>query len=814
MKISINWLNDYVDVKEFIKKPEELAKVLIAAGLEVEGIENQAETFKHVVIGHIVELGRHPNADKLTLCQVDTGDGQPRQIVCGAKNHKQGDKVVVALPGAVLPGDFAIKLSKIRDVESQGMLCSESELGFKEESEGIVILPKEAPVGKSFAEYSGRDNVLFEVNVTPNRADCLSHLGLAREVACLLDRELKTPTAKVKAGSKKNPVEVKLNDKEQCPRYGGRALFGVTVGESPEWVRSRLTAVGVNSINNVVDVTNYVMLEYGQPMHAFDADAIKGSQLTIDKAVAKEKFKTFDGTEYELRGDELTIRDRERAVALGGVIGGLNSGVTSATKNIFLEVATFNPKGVRRTSRRLGIETDSSYRYSRGTDPEAIVEVIDRAISLMQEIAGGEASKDHVDIYPNPIKRAPIKVRHSYLNDRLGYDADMKSFESWMKRLHCKTKASGDAVMVEAPSFRSDIEIEVDLVEEYARLNGYDKIPEAFPKLTQRPADHALTYLHEERLANILAQSGYLEARNYNFVNPKWQNSLVEHLKFSMLGVPTGGDPVPVRNPLSEETGVMRQSLLPGLLTNLLHNVNRGEHVGRMFECGYVFGKKSDEFHEPHRFALLAWGHRQDLWAKQVGGPTAQFYEAVIFDVKSALQTLARRLRGKLEFRAVAAGDVPAFIHPGQVSSLFYEGKTIGFMGTLHPAFREEHKIRHDVAVAEVDLSALMRGQPRSPKASAISKYPAVERDVAVLMPTTLAIGELLREIEKAGAPLLQSVQVFDIFRGANVPQGQQSVAFRFVLQDANATLSEAQLQTTTQAILAALEKKGATTRK
>ncbi len=819
MKISLKWLNDYVDIAEFLTEPARLARALIDAGLEVEAIENQAENFKNVVTGHIIELGRHPNADKLTLCQVDTGEGRPRQIVCGAKNHKQGDKVVVALPGAVLPGNFAIQLSKIRDVESQGMLCSETELGLKTESEGIVILPKETKVGQAFAQFSGRDDVFFEVNVTPNRADCLSHLGLAREISCLLDRKLKVPTTELKAGTKKNLIDVKLHDRDLCTRYTGRSIFGIKVAASPDWLRDRLTSVGVNSINNIVDVTNFVMLEFGQPLHAFDADALKGHYLSIEKAKAKEKFKSFDGTEFELKGDELTIRDKERAVALAGVVGGLNSGVTDATTNIFLEVAHFSPKGVRRTSRKLGVETDSSLRFSRGTDPEALLTVVDRAMGLIQQLAGGEVSKDYVDLNPAPIERQAIKVKVAHVGERLGYPVESAEFVAWMKRLHCKTKVthekaspskgtvakeSGDVVTVEAPSYRVDIENEIDLIEEFARLNGYDKIPESFPQVVSRPLDHAATYVHEERIANLISQEGYFEARNYNFVNPKWQNEIYETEKFNKLGLSAGGVAVPILNPLSEDTSVMRQTLLCGLLTNVLHNYNRGETAGRLFETGFVFGKATQEagasYIEPHRFALVCWGAKADLWSK--GQAPA------VFEIKSTIQTLARRLRGKLDFRAMTANEVPAIAHPGQVASLFYEGKTIGFIGALHPALRDEFKIRTDVAIGEVDLTALMRGQPRVPKTQPISKFQSVERDFALVMPTSLAVGEVVREIEKSGAPLLQSVHVFDVFKGGNFTEGQQSVAFRVILQDQAATLSDAQVQAATQKILAALEKK------
>ena len=800
MKISLKWINEYVDISAELSNPSILARALIDAGLEVEGIENQAENFKNVVVGHIVELGRHPNADKLTLCQVDAGEGQPRQIVCGAKNHRQGDKVVVALPGAVLPGNFTIQLSKIRDVESQGMLCSQRELGFKEEIDGLLLLPKDAPVGTAFANYWGCDDVFFEINVTPNRADCLSHLGLAREISCLLDRPLKMPLAKLNIGSTANKISVKLVEKEMCTRYTGRSVYGVKVGPSPAWLQNRLQAVGVNSINNIVDVTNFVMLEYGQPLHAFDADHLQGSQLSIEKAKAQEKFKSFDGTEFELQGDELTIRDQGRVVALAGVVGGLNSGVTDSTKNVFIEVAHFSAKGVRRTSRKLGIETDSSLRFSRGTDPEALLSVVDRACGLIQELAGGEISKDVVDANPAPSKRAHIGVEMAHVTERLGYPVSTNEFVSWMKRLHCKVSGGDTRLTVEAPSYRVDLESEIDLVEEFARLNGYDKIPEAFPAVVSRPLDHAATYLNEERVAQWLAQEGYLEARNYNFVSPKWQTGLYDETIFKKLGLSAGGAAVSIRNPLSEETSVMRQSLLCGLLTNILHNVSRGELVGRLFETGFVFGRAEGGYLEPHRVALATWGARNDLWSKG--------HAPSVLELKATVQSLARRLRGKIDFRPLAAADVPSFVHPGQVASLFYEGRTIGFIGALHPAFRDEHKVRVEGAVAEIDLSALMRGQPRVPKAQPVSKFQAVERDFALVMPQTLAVGDVVREIEKAGAPLLQSVAVFDVFKGGNLAEGQQSVAFRVILQDQAATLSEGQVNEATQKVLAALEKK------
>ncbi len=871
MKISLSWLNEYVNVQEFFKTPDELARLLTGAGLEVDAVQDGSKQFNHVVVGQVVELVQHPKADKLTLCQVDAGEGKPRQIICGAKNHKQGDKVVVALPGAVLPGDFAIKVSKIRDVESQGMLCSESELGLKDESEGIVILPADAKVGLSFAEYSGLTDILYEINVTPNRADCLSHVGLAREISCLLNRSLRLPEgaqvsgqstnaksigasgdAKPAASSRKTAdhVKVELKNSEMCPRYAGRSIFGVKVGPSPDWLKRRVQSVGMNSINNVVDVTNFVMMEYGQPLHSFDAKEIRGAKIIIEKSKAGEKFTTLDGTELTFTGDELTIRDGERTVALAGVIGGKNSGVSDATTEIFLESAHFSPKAVRRASRRHGIDTDSSQRYSRGTDPEVVIAAMNRAVALIQAVAGGEAAKDHVDLYPTPVVRSPITVRKSMLEDRLGYKVEIGDFLSWLKRLHCTAlpNSTQETVHVAVPAFRFDLDQEMDLVEEYARLNGYDKIPEHFPPLAQWPVDSAAAFVNENRVAELLRAEGFFEARNYNFVSAKWQSSLFTAAQLPALGLGLEGEAVNVRNPLSEETGQMRQSLLPGLLTNMLHNYSHGLHHGRLFETGYVFSKNTkaeggSTFKEPHRVALIAWGHDLGLWEKTE--------QPVIYNVKSAISNMITKLSGQVQFKAFAvpgsaaalaptaptagaiasagatapavapagastassAGKVlpaalPNFIHPGQVATLFYEGRTIGFMGALHPAFKEEHKLRHDVAVMEIDLAALMRGQPRKPKLSAISKFPAVQRDLALVMPLTLSAGDVQKEIEKAGAPLLQSIAVFDLYTGKGVAEGSKSVAYRMVFQDQEATLSEERLNQVSQTIGQAIEQK------
>lgn len=806
MKISLEWLNDYVDVKDFYSKPAELAKILTDAGLEVDGYTELAKPYAHVVLGQVAKLDRHPNADKLTLCQVDVGDGQMRQIVCGAKNHKQGDKVVVALPGAVLPGDFAIKVSKIRDVESQGMLCSETELGIAKESDGIMILPADVKLGTPFAEYYGLNDVVFEVNVTPNRADCLSHLGLAREISCLLDRPLRLPKVEFKkrSGSVKKVFDVQVKATELCPRYAGLAVTGVKIGPSPRWMQRRLEAVGIATINNIVDIGNYVMMETGQPLHMFDSDKLVGQKVIVDNS-RKEKFKSFDGTDLELTGEELTIRDAEKALVVAGIIGSANSGVSDQTANLFIESAHFNQTAIRRTARRFGIDTDSSYRFSRGTDPEGVIAALERAAALVQEIAGGTPTEDHYDIYPRPFKRDAVKVRKRILEERLGYSVDLKDFANWMKRLHCKVTVKGDEAVVEVPTFRWDLEIEMDLVEEFGRLNGYDKVPETFPPLMSAPTPNVASFVQENRLAEAVAKQGYLEAVHYAFLKNDWQKSLYDRAQFKALGLDLPGDVVPILNPLSDETGVMRQSLLPGLLTNLIHNFHRGNTYGRLFEIGTVFGKAAEgattPYIEKQRVALSAWGQPDTLWEKTDRLP--------VYDLKAAIEAVLKSLQATgYQWRAVDAAHVPPFIHPGQVAALFYQGKIVGFVGALHPAFRDEHKLRVPAAVAEFDLELLLVGQPRVVKYKPISKFPAVERDMALLVPNEIAAQDILREIEKAGGPTLQSVHIFDVYRGQGTPEGHASVAFRMVFQDLAGTLADDKITTAVGAIMAALQKK------
>lgn len=787
MKISLKWLSEYVDIKEYLDKPETLAALLTNKGFEVESIDNKAKAFDNVVIGHILKRDQHPDADRLTVCQVSTGGGVVHQIVCGAKNHKADDRVVVALPGAVLPGDFQIKKSKIRGIESAGMLCSEVELAIATESDGIMILPVDAPIGESFAKFYGADDTVFELKVTPNRADGLSHIGLAREIAALLGKQVCQPLPQLSlSGNTQDLIKVELRETLDCPRYTGRVIKGVRVQPSPIWLKRRLEAVGLNSINNVVDVTNFVMMELGQPVHAFDTRFLKGSKIVVAKAQPAETFQSLDGTEIKLDGFELMIRDGERNIALAGVVGGKNSGVLDDTVDLFIECAYFSASAVRRASRRHGIQTDAAYRFSRGVDPDNTSRALDRTCELIVQVAGGQALDHAWDIYPNPIIRPAIEIQIDYVSQRLGYEVKTDNFIQWMNRIGCTTKEFENKIEVTPPSFRHDIEIKEDLIEEYGRLNGYDQIPERLPMTQVSPTNHAPQYLHSRMVGRRLQAEGFQQAMNFAFVSRQYENDVIgDRTKWKSVGLDIPAESIQLKNPLSEDLNVMRVSLLPGLLSNVSHNQRYGLESGRLFEVGFAFERTDTGYAEDWRLGLVMWGQAQDLWGAAQTTP-------LILDLKSAVENLLKGINGRNW--SWETKESPECVHPGQSASLFYEGKMVGFIGTLHPALLDKLKLKAPVAVAEFDLAALTSGQPRVAKSKTPSKFPMVERDLAFVMPKDLAVADVMAAIKKSVGQQLVSSRVFDVYEGDKVAQGMRSVAFRMIYQDPSATLTDEQL--------------------
>lgn len=806
MKISLKWLNDFVDVTDFLIKPEGLAEALTSSGLEVEEISQKAKDYQFVVTGLILEKDKHPNADKLSLCRVMTGEGVVHQIVCGAQNHKQNDKVVVALPGAILPQNFVIQKAVVRGVESGGMLCSLKELGLAGDSEGIYILPEDAPIGKSFAEYKGMDDVTFELKVTPNRADCLSHYGLAREIACLLKRPLKITPAQVACGGSSTQQKVALEvSSEFCARYAGRYIQGVKIGPSPDWLKQRLQAVGMNSINNVVDVTNYVMMELGQPLHAFDADEISNQKIIVNMSSANESFTSLDGTEITLTGEELVIRDGKRPLALAGVIGGKNSGVKDSTKNLFIESAYFNPMIVRKTSRTHGLNTDSAYRFSRGVDPENTFKAMDRAVELIIKVAGGEAFAEAHDFYPHRIQKKAVEIQMQTVSDRLGYKAEDSKFSDFMIRLGCSVETSATGFRVLPPTFRFDLETEMDLIEEYARLNGYDQIPEALPPFCAQPASHDFHYVMANKASQVLRACGYSQAVNMSFAGKKDQEKFLGNINgLKFCGLDVSETPIAVMNPLSEDLNILRSTLCLGLFKNAAHNFHQGVEKGRLFESGRSFSSDQvGKYAEQNRLALIAWGQSSDLWNKSQNHP-------LVFELKGAIENLLSRMqiRSYKWLSTNNRGDAPDFLHRGQNAVLFVEGKNLGFIGSLHPQILEEHKIRVPVAVAELNWDALIKGQPRGYRFEGFSRYPTVQRDLALVMAKGLKASEVSAEIKKSAGDKLTDIEIFDVYQGEKLPPDQKSVAFRLKYQDKNATLHDQVVNDSIQKVLDGLKQK------
>lgn len=810
MKISLKWLNEFVDVKEYLDRPEPLAEILTKIGLEVEDIQDRGKEFNHVTVGLILDKQQHPNADKLSLCQVTTGEGVVHQIVCGAQNHKANDKVVVALPGAVLPGDFKIGRSVIRGVESGGMLCSLKELGLPGDSQGIIILPPDAPIGKSFAEYKGFNDVTFELKVTPNRADCLSHYGLAREVACVLGRPLKRPDPQLKESnqSTQKKIALQVNDPILCPRYAGRYLSGIKVGPSPDWLKARLESIGLNSINNVVDITNYVMMELGQPLHAFDAKELKGQKIIVEKSKAGETFTSLDGTEYRLSGDELLIKDGERAVAMAGVVGGKNSGVSDQTTEIFLEAAFFDPASVRRSSRRFGIVTDSGYRFVRGVDPEGTRLAMNRASELILQLAGGEAYGDVHDFYPQPVVRKIIKTTASTISERLGYACDPKLFQEWMTRLGCEIEHLNGEYTVKPPTFRFDLETEVDLVEEYARLTGYDQIPDHFPVLRKEPGQEDPFWKVQARLSATMRAHGYNQAINFAMTSEKGQSEFIKNENLlAKAGFAWGGQTVKLRNPLSDDINVMRKVLSYGLLKNAMHNFHQGQDFGALFEIGACFDQTQDkdetEYREENRIAGILWGKPISLWSKPTTG-----YE--IFHLKAAIRSLftAFGLPFPQMEQPENRGEIPSFLHRGQAAWIRSNGVSVGFAGAVHPAILDENKIRVPMAIFEIATNVFSSAKPQLQHYRPFGRFPTVVRDVALLMPQRLPAAQVISEILSVGGEILRTAQVFDVYSDASLGKGLRSVAFRLSFQDPKGTLQDQVVQDKMNTILASLKDK------
>ena len=791
MLISLNWLKQYVDLKENI---EEIANALTMIGQEVEAIEIQGENLENVVIGQIVEYGQHPNSDRLTLLKVNVGEDEPLQIICGATNHKLNDKVVVAKIGAVLPGDFKIKKSKIRDVESFGMLCSDEELGFAEKSDGILILPEDAPIGQEYREYLKLNDVIFELEITPNRPDCLSHIGIAREVAAYYNRKVKYPIVDINETieSINTLIKVNIEDKDRCKRYMGRMIKNVKIAESPEWLKTRIRAMGLNPINNVVDITNFVMFEYNQPMQDFDIDKLKGN-INVRATKENEEIITLDGVERVLKNGELVIADDEKAIAIAGIIGGKGTQIEDTTKNIFLEVAHFTADNIRRTSRELGIFTDSSYRNERGLDIQNLDVVIDRAASLISEVAGGEILCDVIDRYIEKPEKTEISLNLEKLNKFIGKELSYDEVGKILTSLDIEIKSMGDASMLLVPpSHREDLKRPADIYEEVIRMYGFDNIEAKMPEMNIKSGEENINFRVSSIIRNILREMGLNEIINYSFI-PKFTKEIFNF----------GEEIIEIKNPLSEDMAIMRPTLLYSLLTNVRDNLNRNQTDLKLFEISKTFrnlGEAKDGLAIEELKIGMALSGREDknLWNQGKG--TYNFY-----DLKGYIEFLLEKLNiTKYSLMRLKDNN----FHPGASAEIKIGEDIIGVFGELHPNLINYFGIKREkVFFAEFNLTKMMKYMKIKVNYESISKYPEVLRDLAITLDRGVLVGEMIKEIKKK-VNLIEKIDIFDVYSGEKIEEGKKSVAMSIVLRDKNRTLTDEDIDNAMKNILTLIKDK------
>ncbi|ADH85936.1 phenylalanine--tRNA ligase subunit beta [Desulfurivibrio alkaliphilus] len=794
MKFTYNWLREYVAVD---LGPEEIAARLTLLGLEVDAVEPLHAELAPVKVARVAAVHPHPNADRLTLCDVEEGETELRRVVCGAPNVRAGMFSALVTPGMVLPGGLKIKASKIRGERSEGMLCSEEELGLAAEgdgSRGIMDLDPELfpglKPGIPFREALGLADTLIEVDLTPNRPDCTGVIGIAREVAGFTGLPLKRPVDQApglptpeQAGDDV-PFTVSV-EAADCHRYAARLLRNVRIAPSPPWMRQRLQAVGLRPINNVVDVTNLVMLEYGQPMHAFDFDRLSGGQIRVRRAAEQEKITTLDGVERELTPAMLVIADADRAVAVAGVMGGASSEVGPESVNILLESACFEAKSVRATAAALKLNTDSSYRFERGVDPQLAPLAMERAVRLIQELAGAQVMPGGIDYRAGVQPPPELTLRLPRVNDLLGTTLDLDSVEKVLAGIEIRgERVDASTLRIIPPSFRVDLEREVDLIEEVARLIGYDQIPAAMPKVAMElpPADPAAE--RRRRLRALMLAAGCCEAINYSFVNPAHADTLrldPEDQRRRAL---------PLLNPLSEELGVMRTSLLPGLLENARHNINHQSPDLRLFELGKVFYVDAGQElpREEEQLAAVFSGRRYPqaplLWNGE---------EPVdIHDVKGVLEELLAGL-SLSGLQLVPAAAVPPYAVAGFQLSLNREatGEPLGEAGKIQPAVLKAFGIKQEVFYLDLNLTGLSHCRPAAVGFKPLPRFPAVKWDLALLVPEEVEAGEMLAAIRQTGGKLLEQVEIFDVYRGKHIEPGRKSVAFAIQYRDAEQTLND-----------------------
>lgn len=781
MKVPYKWLLDYVDIDKNIN---EAADALTLSGSKVEEVIESGREIDKVVTGKLVKLVKHPDADHLIICMVDVGD-ETIQIVTGADNIKEGDVVPVALHGSTLPGGTKIKRGKLRGVESNGMLCSEQELGIADETSvhGIMILPEDTPVGLDIRKVLGLDGGVIDFEITSNRADCYSVYGIAREAAATFKKPLKEVETSYTENDDdiKNYLSVDVQD-DLCRRYDAKMIKNVKIAPSPEWMQDRLKECGVRPINNIVDITNYVMLELGQPMHAYDYRYIKDKKIIVRRALDGEKFTTLDGNERDLNSSMLVIADDKRAVGVAGVMGGENSEIMDDTTAVVFECANFDGTNIRLTSKKLGLRTEASAKFEKDLDPNLIDTALKRTCNLVELLGAGEIVGGVIDIYPDPVKPHTVEVSPAWINKFLGIEIEPSSMKEILESLHMKV--SGDEVFtIEVPTYRQDVKIKPDVAEEVIRIYGYDRIPTE--KISGEMVEAAWTPKQKltRLVKNTMVSSGLYESITYSFVSPK---------VFDRINLPEGHElrnTVKILNPLGEDFSVMRTTGIPSMMDCLARNYSRDNKEAKLFEIARVYIPGSDVL--PDEYDKLVIG---------------MYGNVDFYSIKGVVENLTRALG--IDRAEYVRESESSIFHPGRCARLLIRKKSAGIIGEIHPDVAEKYGIDDRVYVAEIDLKILYDASRTDMQYKPLPKFPAISRDIAILVPEDVMVSDIENIIRKAGGGLVEDTKLFDVYTGKQVPEGKKSVAYSIVYRSEQKTLVDEEVNKVHASVIKMLEEK------
>lgn len=790
MKLPMNLLRQYVDLNV---TPEQYEEKMIMSGTAVEGLEDLGAELTNVVVGRVLTVDAVEGSDHLHLCTVDVGGESPLQIVCGAPNVAPGVEVPVALNGACLPGGVKIKKGKLRGIVSEGMLCSATELKVPVElypsvgDAGLLIFQEEYPVGSDVRPIFGLDDTAVDFEILANRPDCLCALGIARESAAVLGTAFKEPHVTVVEGDGQmdREVAVRVDAPDLCPRYAARVIENVRIAPSPMWLRKFLHGAGLRSINNIVDITNFVMIEYGHPMHAFDLDKVRGREIIVRRAKDNEELKTLDGETRRLTTDDLVICDRDGATGLAGVMGGEESEITEGTKTVMFECASFDRTAIRLTSRRLGLRTESSGRFERGVAPETVMDALLRACQLVSELDAGDVAQGTVDLYPAPKAPQTLTASVARISERAGVDIPAEAMKRILTSLHFTVTVEGDRLTAVVPPFRGDLDGEADLCEEVLRLYGYEHIG-ATPLQGSTTQGGVNPMLHmKNEIAAVLHGLGYYEIMNYSFLSPK---------QVEKLGLPQGDprlSPLPIRNPLGEDTSVMRPTLAPDMLKTLAFNMNHMTESASLYEMAAVFsGVERTEENLPVQTQTLCLGSY---------GEQTDFYA-----VRGACEAILRA--EGISCEVIPGAD--CYYHPGRSARLVRDGEVYAQIGEVHPAVREAFDMPRRAVMAEMNLALLLQNRVPMGELAPLPRFPSVARDLALVMDESVAVGPLMSDMQRAGGNLLEHISLFDVYRGKQVGQGQKSVAFSLVFRAPDRTLTDAEIQKAMSKVVRACDEK------